>query len=250
MSACVLPMTDGGPSNASGGVPRTRSRLTSPRGGFRVTLRAARMRQGRRMARGTMAEGGAVLVTGGAGYIGSHVVLALCRAGWPVVVLDDLSTGRRSAVPAGVGLVVGDVGDRALVGQLFQDRRIAAVLHLAGSIQVAESVQRPLAYYRNNTQASLTLIEACVAAGIAALVFSSTAAVYGSPERAPVHEEAPTRPLSPYGRSKLMTEQILRDTGAGASAASRHPALLQRRPRRARRIGPAVPGDPRTSSRS
>ena len=98
-----------------------------------------------------MAEPDVVLVTGGAGYIGSHVVLALRAAGWPVVVLDDLSTGRRAALPADVPLIVGDVGDRALLEQLFERHPIAAVLHLAGSIQVAESMRRPLAYYRNNT---------------------------------------------------------------------------------------------------
>ena len=184
-----------------------------------------------------------VLVTGGAGYIGSHVVATLCGAGWRVVVLDDLSAGRRSALPAEVPLVVGDVGDRALLGQLLRDRPIAAVLHLAGSVQVAESMRRPLAYYRNNTQASMTLIEACVAAEIECLVFSSTAAVYGNPQRVPVDEEAPTRPLSPYGQSKLMTEQILRD--AAAAHPLRHAILRYFNVAGADpggRIGPAAPG--------
>jgi UDP-glucose 4-epimerase len=158
-----------------------------------------------------MVERAVVLVTGGAGYIGSHVALALCAGGWPVLVLDDLSTGRRTAVPETARLVVGDVGDRQLLATLFTGQRVRAVLHFAGSVQVAESVRAPLAYYRNNTLASLNLIEAAVAAGVEALVFSSTAAVYGNPAKVPVDEAAPTVPLSPYGRSKLMVEQILAD---------------------------------------
>ena len=155
-----------------------------------------------------------VLVSGGAGYIGSHVVLALREAGWPVVVLDDLSTGSRSALPADVPLLEGDVADRRLLDRLFTDRRFAAVLHFAGSIRVEESVRAPLLYYRNNTVASAVLIEACVAAGIDALVFSSTAAVYGIPDRVPVDETAPTRPINPYGWSKLMVERMLVDADA------------------------------------
>lgn len=156
----------------------------------------------------------AILVTGGAGYIGSHVVLALRAARWPVVVIDDLSTGRRAAVPREVPLVVGDVGDAALLASLFARHRFRGVLHFAGSTVVPESIRRPLAYYRNNTLNSLTLIEACVAAGVEGLVFSSSAAVYGEPADNPVSEDAPTAPLNPYGRSKLMTEQILRDVDA------------------------------------
>lgn len=156
----------------------------------------------------------ALLVTGGAGYIGSHAVLALREAGWPVIVLDDLSTGRRAALPAGVGFVEGDVGDRSVLGRLFEQHPIRAVLHFAGSVIVPESVREPLAYYHNNTVKSLTLFEACVQARIRALVFSSTAAVYGNPETVPVAETAPTRPLNPYGRSKLMTEQMLGDIEA------------------------------------
>jgi UDP-glucose 4-epimerase len=156
----------------------------------------------------------ALLVTGGAGYIGSHAVLALRAAGWPVIVLDNLSTGRRAAIPAGVELVEGDVGERAGLARLFERQRIAAVLHFAGSVIVPESVRDPLAYYHNNTVNSLALFDACVRAGIGAVVFSSTAAVYGNPDSVPVPESAPTRPLNPYGRSKLMIEHMLGDLEA------------------------------------
>jgi UDP-glucose 4-epimerase len=152
-----------------------------------------------------------VLVTGGAGYIGSHVVLALHDAGWSVLVLDDLSTGSSTALPADVPLVEGSAGDRRLLDAVLSSRAFAAVLHLAGSIRVEESVRDPLLYYRNNTVVSHTLIESCVAAGVEAFVFSSTAAVYGTAAAVPVGEDAPTRPSSPYGWSKLMTEQMLID---------------------------------------
>lgn len=155
-----------------------------------------------------------LLVTGGAGYIGSHVVLALREAGWRVIVLDDLSTGRRRAIPADVPLIECDVGDRSVLASLFEKHPIRAVLHFAGSVIVPESIRQPLAYYRNNVVKSLALLEACVQAGIGALVFSSTAAVYGNPEIVPVPENAPTRPLNPYGRSKLMIEQMLGDIDA------------------------------------
>jgi len=155
-----------------------------------------------------------VLVTGGAGYIGSHVVLALRDAGRPVVVLDDLSTGRRAAVPGGVPLVEGDAGDRATVSRLLGEHGIGTVMHFAGSIVVPESVEKPLDYYRNNTAGSLALLDACVRAGVGRFIFSSTAAVYGMPERMPIDEETPTRPINPYGRSKLMTEWMLRDAAA------------------------------------
>lgn len=160
------------------------------------------------------ASGETVLVTGGAGYIGSHVVLALRDAGRPVVVLDDLSTGRRAAVPDGVPLVQGDVGDAALLADLFARHRIGTVMHFAGSIVVPDSVVHPLDYYRNNTLNSHALIAACVASGVERFIFSSTAAVYGMPERLPIDEETPTSPINPYGASKLMTEWMLRDSAA------------------------------------
>ncbi len=190
-----------------------------------------------------MAVSGLILVTGGAGYIGSHVVLALRAAGWPVLVLDDLSAGRRAALPADVALVVGDVGDTDLLAKLFRRQPIRAVLHLAASVEVAASVRAPLACYRNNTQNSLSLIEASVAAGIGAFVLSSSAAVYGNPARIPVDEDAPTQPLSPYGHSKLMAEQILRD--AGAAHELRHVILRYFNVAGADplgRAGPAAPG--------
>ncbi len=155
-----------------------------------------------------------ILVTGGAGYIGSHVVLACRDAGYQVVVLDDLSTGRRAAVPQDVPLVEGDVGDRDLVGRSLAAHGVRAVIHLAGRVVVPESVVAPLEYYRVNTAASRTLIEACVEAGVDSFVFSSTAAVYGAPKRIPIAENAPLEPVNPYGRSKLMTEWILADAAA------------------------------------
>ena len=154
-----------------------------------------------------------VLVTGGAGYIGSHAVLALREAGCEVVVIDDLSTGSAAAVPDDVPLVEGDAGDMATVGDVLGRHRIDAVMHFAGSILVPESVANPLKYYRNNTGVSRNLIEASVAAGVKAFVFSSTAAVYGIPDEIPVAEDGPTKPINPYGWSKLMTEQVLRDVG-------------------------------------
>jgi UDP-glucose 4-epimerase len=163
-----------------------------------------------------MGELRATLITGGAGYIGSHAVLAFQDAGLPVVVLDDLSTGRRDRVPADIPFIEGDAGDAALVGEVIRSRGIATVVHFAGSIVVPESVADPLKYYRNNTCVSRTLIEACVADGVRRFVFSSTAAVYGMPETVPIPEDAPTLPINPYGASKLMTEWILRDTAAAA----------------------------------
>jgi UDP-glucose 4-epimerase len=155
-----------------------------------------------------------ILVTGAAGFIGSHAILALSEAGYTVIALDDLSTGQRWAVPPEITFIQGDVGDSALMRDVFATHPIEAVMHFAGSIEVGESVTHPLAYYRNNTGGSLALIEAVIAAGIKRMVFSSTAAVYGEPERQPIQEDAPTRPINPYGWTKLMTEQMLRDASA------------------------------------
>src|SRR5690554_2186618 len=158
-----------------------------------------------------------VLVTGGAGYIGSHVVLDLIEAGHEVIVLDNLSTGVRANVAPEARLIEGDVGDAAMLDDLLASEQIAAVMHFAGSIIVPESVEDPLKYYDNNTSRSRTLIEACVRAGIKAFIFSSTAAVYGMPEVIPVTESTPTQPINPYGRSKLMTEWMLEDVAAATS---------------------------------
>jgi UDP-glucose 4-epimerase len=155
-----------------------------------------------------------VLVTGGAGYIGSHAVLALKDAGWPVAVIDDLSTGSRDVVPADVPFYEGNVADRRLVERIFAEQGIKAIMHFAGSIVVPESVEKPLEYYANNTLASHALISAAVAAGVPHIIFSSTAAVYGSPERVPIEEGDPKQPINPYGASKLMTERMLSDASA------------------------------------
>ena len=153
-----------------------------------------------------------VLVTGGAGYIGSHMTYALIDRGESVVVLDDLSTGVRSLVSGQAAFVHGDVGDQPTVRRIIADHGVDSVIHFAGSIVVPESVSQPLLYYANNTVASRSLIEACVMEGVKHFVFSSTAAVYGSPQTASVREDAPTVPINPYGRSKLATEWILEDT--------------------------------------
>lgn len=153
-----------------------------------------------------------VLVTGGAGYIGSHMVLELRDAGQPVVVLDNLSTGFRWALPDDVPLVVGDVGDPELVSKIIAQYRIDAIIHFAGSIIVPESVENPLLYYKNNTSNTRTLIESAVDGKVPNFIFSSTAAVYGNPERNPVTEDARLQPMSPYGTSKLMSEFMLADT--------------------------------------
>jgi UDP-glucose 4-epimerase len=154
---------------------------------------------------------GTILVTGGAGYIGSHAIWALHDAGRSVVVIDDLSTGNRDLLPGDVTLIVGDAGDRGRVEALIGDYGCTAVMHFAGSIVVGESVDKPLAYYANNAGVTLNLIRACLAGGIKRFVYSSTAAVYGQPIRLPVGEDAPTQPLNPYGHSKLMAEQMLCD---------------------------------------
>ena len=155
-----------------------------------------------------------ILVTGGAGYIGSHTVHALVDAGERVVVLDNLSTGFAQALPKPMLPIVGDIGDEALVTSLIEQHQVEAIIHFAGSTIVPESVKDPLGYYRNNTANSRTLIEAAVKGRVRHFIFSSTAAVYGNPPRMPVAEDDPTVPLSPYGWSKLMTEIILRDTTA------------------------------------
>jgi UDP-glucose 4-epimerase len=155
-----------------------------------------------------------VLVTGGAGYIGSHAVLALRDAGWPVAVIDNLSSGTRYLVPDDVAFYEGNVADRELVGRIFAEQKIGAIMHFAGSIVVPESVEEPLDYYRNNTLASHALLSAAVDAGVKHFVFSSTAAVYGAPERVPVEEGDPKLPINPYGASKLMTERMLEDSSA------------------------------------
>jgi UDP-glucose 4-epimerase len=154
-----------------------------------------------------------ILVTGGAGYIGSHVVRQLGDDGESLVVLDDLSTGFRQAVLYG-DLVVGNTGDAACLERLFADHDIDTVMHFAAHTIVPESVADPLKYYRNNTAASRTLLEHCLAAGVKHFVFSSTAAVYGIPEGGVAGEETPTAPINPYGQSKLMTELMLRDVAA------------------------------------
>jgi UDP-glucose 4-epimerase len=154
-----------------------------------------------------------VLVTGGAGYIGSHMVCALADSGERAVVLDNLSTGFDWAVAKGTPLIVGDVGDQALVSRIIREHEVDAIIHFAGSIVVPDSVRDPLSYYRNNTVNSRALIECAVTGGVRHFVFSSTAAVYGDPAEVPVKEDAPTQPISPYGWSKLMTETMLRDTG-------------------------------------
>jgi len=155
-----------------------------------------------------------VLVTGGAGYIGSHAVLALLDAGWPVAVIDDLSTGFRFAVPRSVPFYHGDVADSALLARIFAEQGTRAVMHFAGSVVVPESVTDPLKYYDNNTARSRALIAAAVAAGVPHMIFSSTAATYGMPDVSPVTETTPQNPINPYGWSKLMTERMLADVAA------------------------------------
>ncbi|MCY1708481.1 UDP-glucose 4-epimerase GalE [Pannonibacter sp. SL95] len=155
-----------------------------------------------------------VLITGGAGYIGSHMVQCLLDAGETPLVVDNLVTGFDWLVPEGVPFIQADVGDVARMEQILKEHAVEAVIHFAGSVVLPESVSNPLKYYRNNTAVSRNVIEACVNAGVDKFIFSSTAAVYGDPDEVPVREDAPLRPQSPYGLSKLMTELMLKDVAA------------------------------------
>lgn len=161
-----------------------------------------------------MALNGKVMVTGGAGYIGSHAVLALCDAGYDVVVVDNLVTGFAWAVDPRATLVEANVADDIAVRAAIRDHNVRAIMHFAGSIIVPESVSDPLKYYRNNTAATRSLIESAVTEGVPHFIFSSTAATYGTPVKVPVEETDPTVPINPYGMSKLMTEAMLRDVAA------------------------------------
>ncbi|MCF6338212.1 MAG: UDP-glucose 4-epimerase GalE [Gammaproteobacteria bacterium] len=164
----------------------------------------------------------AILVTGGAGYIGSHVVRQLGEAGETVVVLDNLSTGFKESVLSGE-LIIGDTGDRELVSRILEEHNIASVMHFAAHTIVPESVSNPLKYYGNNTCNSRNLLECCSAAGVEHFIFSSTAAVYGIPDVDQVTEDTPTAPINAYGSSKLMTEQMLKDLSFATDL--RHVAL-------------------------
>jgi UDP-glucose 4-epimerase len=155
-----------------------------------------------------------VLVTGGAGYIGSHMVQALAEAGEKVVVIDNLSTGFAAFVPDGVPLLIGDAADENLVERAIATHGVESIIHFAGSVVVPDSMRDPLAYYRNNTMTTRSLLNAAVKCSVNRFIFSSTAAVYGNPDQVPVPESAPTRPLSPYGSSKLMTEIMLHDVAS------------------------------------
>jgi len=152
-----------------------------------------------------------VLITGGAGYIGSHMVLTLADAGERAVVLDNLSTGFAWAVPDGIPLIIGETGDQTSVARLIRSHGVTSIIHFAASIVVPDSVRDPLGYYRNNTVNTRALIECAIENGVRDFIFSSTAAVYGNPTQIPVTEDAPLAPISPYGSSKLMSEIMLRD---------------------------------------
>jgi len=155
-----------------------------------------------------------ILVTGGAGYIGSHAVLALLDAGWPVSVVDNLVTGFEWAVDPRARFHRGDIADEALLARIIDEDGVGAIMHFAGSVVVPESVENPLKYYRNNTANSRSLIESAVKGGVRHFIFSSTAATYGIPDEIPIREDMPTRPINPYGMSKLMTEAMLKDVAA------------------------------------
>ena len=150
-----------------------------------------------------------VLVTGGAGYIGSHMALVLRRAGHQVVVVDDLSAGHRDAVPADAVFVEADVADRARMGEVLRVHGVEAILHFAARIQVGESVSDPRRYYQGNVAASIALLDSALDAGVKRFVLSSTAAVYGEPVRVPIDEQHPTSPINPYGDTKLAIERML-----------------------------------------
>src|SRR3982074_2620119 len=152
-----------------------------------------------------------VLVTGGAGDIGSHMVHALVEAGESVVGIDNVSTGFSAFLPEGVPLFIGDAGDENLVEGVIAQHGVESIIHFAGSVVVPDSMRDPLAYYRNNTMTTRSLLNAAVKGGVNRFIFSSTAAVYGNPDQVPVPENAPTRPMSPYGSSKLMTEIMRND---------------------------------------
>lgn len=155
-----------------------------------------------------------ILVTGGAGYIGSHVILALHDCGYPIVVLDNLSSGNIEVVPSYCEFIQGNAGNNQLVSEIIKQHKINAVMHFAGSIVVEESVQNPLKYYQNNTEVSRSLIQTCVQENIKNFIFSSTAAVYGNPLHVPITENEAIAPVNPYGHSKAMTEQVLKDVSA------------------------------------
>jgi UDP-glucose 4-epimerase len=155
-----------------------------------------------------------ILVTGGAGYIGSHMVLRLVAAGEAVVVIDNLATGLKRLVAPEARFVEGDIGDQPLLERVMREAGVHAVIHFAGSIVVPDSVTAPLDYYHNNTVKSRGLIEAAVRQKVPHFIFSSTAAVYGAPERVPIDESAALMPINPYGRSKLMTEMMLEDSAS------------------------------------
>jgi UDP-glucose 4-epimerase len=150
-----------------------------------------------------------ILVTGGAGYIGSVVVAQLLERGYEPIVFDDLSHGHRAALPASARLIVGDIADRALLDRIFAELQPQAVMHFAAFIEAGESMQRPEKYFRNNTANTLTLLEALLAHGVQRFVFSSTAALYGAPEKTPIEENSPLQPTNAYGESKLLVEQML-----------------------------------------
>jgi UDP-glucose 4-epimerase len=154
-----------------------------------------------------------ILVTGGAGYIGSHMVHELVDGGERVVVLDNLSTGFRFLIPGSVAFVTGSTGDREVVAKTIAQYGVTAIIHFAASIVVPDSVRDPLGYYRNNTMNTCTLLQTAIEAGVRQVIFSSTAAVYGNASDVPVPEDAPTAPISPYGTSKLMSEIMLHDAG-------------------------------------